>query len=66
MAAYIDSVTAKFSHILLEITSPLNGVNYIFEEQPSERDKTSQLIQNILNEIYARLRGYEIAVSRVH
>lgn len=63
MAAYIDSITAKFSDILLEISTPLNHANYIFMEYPSIRKEAYQVIREILNEIHQQFRGYEIVVS---
>lgn len=63
LVRHFDQSILPYLHHFSELTSPLESLNYIFEENPDARREACTLISDIYEETYKGRVGYEIAVS---
>ncbi|MGG1552453.1 helix-turn-helix domain-containing protein [Paenibacillus ferrarius] len=60
---YFDPAMMNYYRNFMEILRPLDDLNYIFQENAVAKREIAELIVRIHDEVMAKRKGYEIAVS---
>lgn len=62
LAKHFDQTILPYLYCFSELTTPLEELNYIFEQEEVKKE-IHQLILSIYNETIAQQKGYEIAIN---
>lgn len=63
LTQYLDQTTLPFLHGFSELTHPLDELNYLFTTNPRARSEAYTFIMQIYEEMQAKRKGYEMAIS---